>query len=280
MAARRAQRAVRSPRPGSDPARLGGSSTSRAGAGLGAVLERLRVGAVAGAEAAAFLRFFVAVGGWAGAGGGFGFPHTMRMPRREGGGGGSGGRRERPVVTPLMFPHRGGITADGGRFVPFGHYSPVHPDGLEGNRAGLDAILRGDSLGRLLGAELLEWGEGGARLRWTPAPAHTNGLGTVHGGAVFALGDIALGVACNSWGRVCVALSLEVHYLNPGMVGRPVLVTAVEHARTRRTGSYRIDVAAEADASERWAGLQAMVYRTEKWHLGADAWSEEWRIRH
>jgi len=160
------------------------------------------------------------------------------------------------------------------------HGSPGHADGLEGNRARLDGVLRADAYGRSLGAEVLEWGSGASRLRWTPDPAHTNFLGTVHGGAVFALGDVALGIACNSWGRICVALSIEVHYLSPGAVGRPVLVSAVEHARTLRTASYRIDVAAEADPGERWAALQAMVYRTEKWHLGAEAWSEEWRVGH
>jgi acyl-CoA thioesterase len=224
--------------------------------------------------------FFFLTVGWIGAGGCS--PQTNWMRRRLGG---SSGGRDRSLLTPLMFPHRGESTADGGSYVPFGQYSPVHDsfgqvDALEGNRARLDGILRADAYGHSLGAEVLEWGSGASRLRWTPDAAHTNFLGTVHGGAVFGLGDVALGVACNSWGRVCVALSIEVHYLSPGAVGRPVLVTADEHSRTRRTASYRIDVAAEADPGERWATFQAMVYRTEKWHLGADAWSEGWRALH
>jgi acyl-CoA thioesterase len=100
----------------------------------------------------------------------------------------------------------------------------------------------------------------------------------VHGGALFSLADAALGVASNSWGRVCVALTIETQFLSaPG--DQVLIATAVERARTRRTAAYAIDVTSEEDGTLR-ASFQAMAFRTGRWHLGEDAWPEEWRATH
>jgi len=45
------------------------------------------------------------------------------------------------------------------------------------------------------------------------------------------------------------------------------------------TAAYAIDVLSEADGVLR-ATFQAMAFRTGRWHLGEDAWSEEWRATH
>jgi uncharacterized protein (TIGR00369 family) len=101
----------------------------------------------------------------------------------------------------------------------------------------------------------------------------------VHGGALFSLADCALGVVSNSWGRICVALSVEVHYLSAGTPGETLRATAVERSRTRRTASFAIDVTSESDGTLR-ASFQAMCFRTGRWHLGEDAWPEDWRDAH
>ncbi|MGH9009532.1 MAG: hotdog fold thioesterase [Acidimicrobiia bacterium] len=106
-------------------------------------------------------------------------------------------------------------------------------------------------------------------------PRRRNFVGSVHGGALFSLADAALGVASNSWGRLCVALTVEAQFLS-APVGDVLVATAVERARTRRTAAYSIDLISEDDGSLR-AAFQAMVFRTGRWHLGEDAWPEEWR---
>jgi hypothetical protein len=53
----------------------------------------------------------------------------------------------------------------------------------------------------------------------------------------------------------------------------------VERSRTRRTAAYAIDVTSEADGTLR-ATFQAMAFRTGRWHLGEDAWPDEWRATH
>lgn len=150
----------------------------------------------------------------------------------------------------------------------------------EENEAGLDALFRSDAYAGLLGAELADWSGGAATVRWTAGPEHCNFLGLVHGGALFSLADLALAVASNSWGRVSVALSVEVQYLASPPPGRAVVAVARERSRTRRTASYVIDVTAEDDRGTSLAAFQAMAYRTDRWHLGADAWSEQWRSTH
>lgn len=154
--------------------------------------------------------------------------------------------------------------------------APREPDRLP-NRAALDALFRRDPLLAHLGGVLDGWGGGWARVRWTPTAAHTNFAGLVHGGAIFAVADTAFAVASNSWGRVAVALTVEVQYLRAPVVGGELVASARERHRTRRTGAYLIEV---HDREGLVASLHAMVFRTDRWHLGAEAWPDAWRRTH
>ena len=147
---------------------------------------------------------------------------------------------------------------------------------LERNRGRLEAVFRSDAYVKEIGAELVEWDGGRAVFRLAADAAHLNFVGSVHGGAMFSLADCALGVASNSWGRICVALTVDVQYLSAGVGGETLRATALERARTRRTASYAIEVVSETDGTLR-AGFQAMCFRTGRWHLGEDAWPDGWR---
>ena len=142
------------------------------------------------------------------------------------------------------------------------------------NAEALDAVFEAEPFARTIGAELVGWGPGWARIEWTPTDDHRNFAGTVHGGALFTLGDSAFAVSCNSWGRAAVALSVDVHFLAAVRPGERLVATGVERSRTRRTGSYAIDV---HTGDRQVASLHAMAYRTGQWHLGEDAWPESWR---
>ena len=149
----------------------------------------------------------------------------------------------------------------------------------EPNRARLEAIFLGDAYVNGFGAELLEWGGGHATFRLRPQARHTNFVGTVHGGALFSLADAAIGVASNSWGRMAVLLSAEAQFLSAAPVGDALVARATERSRTRRTAAFAIDVVSEADGILR-STVQAMCFRTERWHLGEDAWPEDWRAKY
>jgi acyl-CoA thioesterase len=145
-------------------------------------------------------------------------------------------------------------------------------------RAELDGMFRGGGLGGMLGFRLVEWGPGRAVAELRPSAAVANITGSVHGGVLYALADSALEVACNSYGRVCVALDVSVHHASAAPVGQPVVAEAVEVSRSARVASYRI-TAADIDGEVR-AWYQATAYRTSRWHFGAERWPEAWRAAH
>lgn len=162
---------------------------------------------------------------------------------------------------------------------------PPGSDDLDGNREALEPILLADELARHLGVEVVGWGGGWARAELRVTEAHTNLAGTAHGGTIFALGDVVFAVSSNSWGRLSVAQTVEVAYLGSVEVGTTLVAESRERHRNKRTGSYLIDVrarepAAGGEEGSLVASLHALVHRTDRWHLGADVWSEDWRATH
>jgi len=150
---------------------------------------------------------------------------------------------------------------------------------LEVNRARLEALFRSDGWVGALGAELVEWDGGRALFRLRAEPRHGNFVGTVHGGALFSLADAAIGVASNSWGRVSVLLTAESQFLSAPPPGEVLLARAEERSRTRRTAAYAVDITSESDGVLR-ASFSAMCFRTGRWHLGDDAWPEDYQASH
>jgi acyl-CoA thioesterase len=149
------------------------------------------------------------------------------------------------------------------------------PQGLRGE---LGSLLSDVPAHKALGIELVAWLPGSATVQMTTTSDHANLAGTVHGGVLFALADAAFEVACNSHGRVAVALETTCHYSRPVSVGLPITAGASEMSRSRRTGSYRIDVRDRKGDLIAW--YMALAFRTDKWHLGEDRWPEEWRNAH
>ena len=142
----------------------------------------------------------------------------------------------------------------------------------------LDAVLRDIGFGRLVGVEVVDWGPGQASTRLAPGENQTNVHGFLHGGALFTLADTAFEVACNSYGRVSVGLQVSIHYAAPAQPGELLVAEAEEVTRTRRVGSYRVQVKGE-DGLPRCVAL-AVAFRTDRWHLGEDEWPPDWRARY
>ena len=147
--------------------------------------------------------------------------------------------------------------------------TPEHP-----NRAAMDALFRDDAFAGRTGLELADWGCGWADVAFVPTAAHHNFMGMVHGAALFAAGDVAFSVACNSWGRHAVALSVDVQFLAAPPAGAGLVAQARERSRTRRTGAYLIEVLAD---DELVASLHAMAHRRSVWHLDEADWPDDWR---
>ena len=145
-------------------------------------------------------------------------------------------------------------------------------------RSELDAMFQSGGLGGMLCFRLVDWAPGRAVVELQPTPAIANITGSVHGGVLYAVADSAFEVACNSYGRVCVALDVSVHHASAAPLGQPVVAEAVEVSRSARVASYRI-TATGADGEIR-AWYQATAYRTTRWHLGEERWPDPWRAAH
>lgn len=105
------------------------------------------------------------------------------------------------------------------------------------------ALARRDRFMALLGAELVETVAGFAVVRALVGPDHLNFNGTCHGGFTFALADMAFGVASNSHGMLAAGIDAHITYLTAAYEGDVLTATAREISRTRRVGTYGIDVA-------------------------------------
>ena len=145
-------------------------------------------------------------------------------------------------------------------------------------REQLDAVLRDNAFARLVGVELVDWDAGRAVTSLVADADRANIHGSAHGGALFTLADVAFEVACNSYGRTCVGLDVAVHYAAPARAGERVEARAEEASRSRGVASYRVDVSGEDGRT--LCVILATAYRTREWHLGEDAWPEEWRASH
>jgi acyl-CoA thioesterase len=142
----------------------------------------------------------------------------------------------------------------------------------------LDGMFRSVGLGGLLGFRLVEWSPGRAVVELRPTAALANITGSVHGGVLYTVADSAFEVACNSYGRVCVALDMSVHHASAAPVGQPVAAEAIEVSRSARIASYRITATGPDGQVRAW--YQATAYRTSRWHFGEDRWPEAWRTTH
>ena len=118
-----------------------------------------------------------------------------------------------------------------------------------------------DLFARHLGIELLELRPGYSRVALNLAPHMVNGLGMPHGAVIFALADFAFSIAGNSHGKVAVALSMDVHFLNSPAPNTRLEGEAVEVRCGRRTALYRMTV---TDAENKLvAELHGMAYRKD-----------------
>ena len=114
-----------------------------------------------------------------------------------------------------------------------------------------------------MGIELLEAGAGRATARLDLRDHHLNGLGLVHGGAIFTLADLAFAAAVNSRGRAAVAIHCSIAYLKAAQGGH-LLAECQEVSCGPKIAAYTIRI---TDGSgELVARFEGLAYRKrERW---------------
>ena len=125
-----------------------------------------------------------------------------------------------------------------------------------------EAIFRkveNEPFAQKLGIKLLDLDEGYSRVEMKFTPDMENFLGMAHGGALFALIDVAFETASNSHGTVAVALNMNITYIAPPSPESRLTAEAREISRTQRTAVY--DIKLMDDQNHLIASCEALVYR-------------------
>lgn len=119
-------------------------------------------------------------------------------------------------------------------------------------------FFKKDRLAEYLGVELVDVSEGEAVSKMQIKDEHLNGIGTVHGGAIFTLADFTFAVAANSHGRVTVAINASISFVKAAFRGT-LTASAREVSVGPKIASYTVNVT--DDEGDLIAIFQGMAYR-------------------
>jgi acyl-CoA thioesterase len=120
-------------------------------------------------------------------------------------------------------------------------------------------LLSKDMYARHSGIELLDISKGSAKVAMTIGKEHLNGVGIVHGGAIFTLADFAFAAASNSHGTIAVAINANISFMKAARLNAKLKAEAKEISINPKLATYQVDVTDES--GDLVASFNGMVYR-------------------
>ena len=108
-------------------------------------------------------------------------------------------------------------------------------------------MLEHDLFSQWLGIEVIDVAEGYSKIKMTVRKEMVNGFGIAHGGIAFSLADSAFAFACNSDGKVTVALDTNMSFPKVVKVGDVLIAEGKRLNQTRSTGLYFIEIKNQND---------------------------------
>ena len=111
----------------------------------------------------------------------------------------------------------------------------------------VNKMLETDAFSNWLGIGIIELKEGYSKITMTVRQEMLNGLGVVHGGIAFSLGDSAFAFACNSRNNLSLALDTSINFLKPVYIGDVLIAEATEIHNGKSTGLYQIKITNQQD---------------------------------
>ena len=126
----------------------------------------------------------------------------------------------------------------------------------------LEKMLGNDAFSRWLGLVVDDITEGCCRLHFPVKPDMLNGFGIIHGGVVFSASDSAFAFACNSHGRLALALDVSITFTKAAKLGEVLTVDAKEVHLGNKTSVY--DIVTKNEKGEIVAIFKGTAYRTGK----------------
>lgn len=106
----------------------------------------------------------------------------------------------------------------------------------------VENLLRRDDFARHLNIELVSVALGSVTLRMNVESVHMNFNRSCHGGALFSLADMALGLAANSQGIAATLITSQMSFSEAVKAGDQLVAIASEVNRSRRIGTYQVSL--------------------------------------
>jgi len=126
----------------------------------------------------------------------------------------------------------------------------------------VDKMLELDYFSKWMGIEIIKIRHHYSKIKMQLRREMMNGFGIAHGGITFALADSAFAFACNSEGKITVALDVSISFPKSGKEGDTLIAEAKEINNTNKTGLYLIEV--RNQHHEMVALFKGTCYKTEK----------------
>ena len=126
----------------------------------------------------------------------------------------------------------------------------------------VEKMMQTDQFSKWLAIEILEIKDGYSKLTMIVRKEMINGFGTDHGGIAFSLADSAFAFACNSDGKMTVALDVSISYPKAVKENDILFAEAKQITKTNRTGLYLIEI--KNQHNELVALFKGTCYKTEK----------------
>ena len=126
----------------------------------------------------------------------------------------------------------------------------------------VEKMMTDDLFSQWLGISIIEIAEGYSKIKMTVRPEMMNGLGIVHGGIAFSLGDSCFAFACNNRNVLSVALDTSINFLKPVHVADELTAEAKELHNGKSTGLYHITITNQNNHVI--AVFKGTCYRTNK----------------
>lgn len=119
----------------------------------------------------------------------------------------------------------------------------------------LERMREDDKLVSAFGIELMECRPGYGKAVMPLDTRQVNGVGIAHGGAIFALADIAMALAANSDGTLALTLNANISFLKAG-TRAPFTAEAREVSASSKVAHYEVTVTdAAGEAVARLSGI-------------------------
>lgn len=126
----------------------------------------------------------------------------------------------------------------------------------------VDKMMELDYFSQWMGIKVIDVKEGYSKIKMIVRKEMLNGFGIAHGGITFALADSAFAFACNSDGKITVALDVSISFPKAGKEGDILTAEAKQINKTNKTGLYLIEVKNQKE--ELVAIFKGTCYKTEK----------------